>query len=168
MLGPLPAVKLSSFPPRGQGVTPDTVRPSPGISVQVMPSTDVFRAAWPASMDTTPSPSTKPIKHHCVSHHRRSQLPHRNSPVKPSSTTVLFAVTSTGTLFITFPLTVASIVTVAPCAPSATLLQSTLTYTLCSGCAGEIEPLEDETCTHDSFATMVNVKEVGPPAPMSM
>ena len=61
MLGPLPTVKLRSSPPRGHGVTPETVRPRPGISIQVMPSTVVFRDACAASMDTVPSPSTKPL-----------------------------------------------------------------------------------------------------------
>ena len=60
MLGPVPAVKFRSSPPRGQGVTPDSVFPSPGISSQVRPSTDVLRAACAASMDTVPSPSTNP------------------------------------------------------------------------------------------------------------
>ena len=60
MLGPAPAVKLSSLPPRGQGVTPEPVLPSPGMLTQVRPWTDVFRAACAASMDTAPSLSTKP------------------------------------------------------------------------------------------------------------
>lgn len=62
MLGPLPAVKLSSLPPRGHGVTPDSVFPIPGNSVHVRPETLVFRDACAASMDTVPSPSTKPAR----------------------------------------------------------------------------------------------------------
>ena len=42
-LGPAPARKVSSV--RGIGVTPEKVRPYPGISVQDMPCTDVFREA---------------------------------------------------------------------------------------------------------------------------
>ena len=42
-LGPAPARKVESV--RGIGVNPDRVRPYPGISVQEMPCTDVFREA---------------------------------------------------------------------------------------------------------------------------
>ena len=59
-LGPAPAEKLRSSPPRGQGVTPEPVLPSPGMLTQVRPLTVVFRAAWEASMANTPSLSTKP------------------------------------------------------------------------------------------------------------
>ena len=55
MLGPAPAEKLRSSPPWGQGVTSEfTVLPSPGMLIHNKLLTDVFRAACPASMDTTP------------------------------------------------------------------------------------------------------------------
>ena len=45
MLGPLPAVKFFSSPPRGQGVTADSVLPYAGSSTQEIPETVVFRDA---------------------------------------------------------------------------------------------------------------------------
>lgn len=57
-LGPAPARKVASV--RGIGVNPETVRPYPGISIQEMPCTDVFRVAWAASIEITPVPSTNP------------------------------------------------------------------------------------------------------------
>jgi hypothetical protein len=61
MLGPVPAVKFCSFPPRGKGLTADKVRPWFGSSNQLMPLTDVFLEACAASIEIPPSPSTKPI-----------------------------------------------------------------------------------------------------------
>lgn len=58
-VGPAPIWKVSSV--RGQGVTPDNVFPKPGKFLQVTPFTVVLRVAWAASIETTPSPSTKPI-----------------------------------------------------------------------------------------------------------
>ena len=64
MTGPVPAVKFSSAPPRGQGVTPDTVLPYPGSSVHVIPATLVLREVCAASIEMPPSPSTNPVEYH--------------------------------------------------------------------------------------------------------
>ena len=147
MTGPVPAVKFSSAPPRGQGVTPDTVLPYPGTSVHVMPLTDVLRDACAASMEMPPSPSTKPLN--------------------PPGTTVWFATSIAGTTDAGCPAAVAVNVIAAFWTPE-TLLQSTEKYTRVSGLLGLTEPEVGEIFTQEALLVTVNLKGEGPPAPTSM
>ena len=142
MLGPAPAVKLRSSPPRGHGVTPDSVFPSPGSSTHVRPLTDVFRDACAASMVTAPSPSTNPKQ--VDRQYQRllaSQKTKRteSAPWNPLGTAVWFAVSVTELCIDFWPGTVALKAIFVDCTRE-TLRQPTLRKTRCSGALGEIEP----------------------------
>ena len=52
-------------------------------------------------------------------------------------------------------------------APS-TFDQSAVTKIRCSGLLGLIEPLEVESCSHETFVVAVHVNGAGPPAETSM
>lgn len=146
-LGPVPGVKFPKLlPERGHGVIPESVFPYPGSSVQVIPATLVLRVVCAASIDTPPSPSTKPLN--------------------PAGGVFFVATKKTCSLIEGWPGTVALKVITAFWVP-VTLLQSTVASTRTSGLLGDTEPVEGVKISHDSFAVALKVNGDGPPAPTS-
>jgi len=132
----------------------------------VIPFTDEFLVAWTASIETKPSPSTKPLGDDQECHVDRKKA--LDMPWKSPETDILAALKRTLTDMDGWPVAFPVNVIRAVLTPLSRLDQSLiLKNTLSSGLVGEMDPDEGEASTQEALLETSKSKELGPPAPTS-
>ena len=145
----------------------------PGISVQEMPCTDVFREACAASIEITPVPSTNPSGPQLIFFFKKKAyfcgINYKHIPLNPLDGVFFVAMKITGTTSADRPDAVAVKLTTAWFSPSFNWFQfGMLTNTRCSGAFGDMDPREVDTFSQVTLLKTVKVNGVGPPAPTTI